>query len=254
MWINTLLTGKDLKGSGSGGFNWRTRPKKWRYFYLMCKICFYERNIRTDWGNFLFTVSFNEESYLLDITLCGPLRSTQMFRRNVSPPSSGSNNKPRPTSSWFLAWLILPSRRWRRHVPPEIRLTFNGLHGVISQKIESSQPPLWEPQILHLITMFTRARHRTLSWDTRVQMTPSFYISLRYILILSSDLRLYVRFDVLTAVTINSILSSWMWRRVVWYKFTDISEESVADMLACLACSLTLKMDVGLSSETSVTF
>jgi nitrate reductase gamma subunit len=26
--------------------------------------------------------------------------------------------------------------RWRRHVPPKRRLTFNGLRGVISQKVE----------------------------------------------------------------------------------------------------------------------
>jgi hypothetical protein len=38
-------------------------------------------------------------------------------------------------SRWFLARLILRPRRWRRYVPPKRRLTFNGLHGVISQKI-----------------------------------------------------------------------------------------------------------------------
>jgi hypothetical protein len=39
-------------------------------------------------------------------------------------------------SRWFLAWFILRPWRRRRHVPPKRRLTFNGLHGVISQKIE----------------------------------------------------------------------------------------------------------------------
>jgi hypothetical protein len=39
-------------------------------------------------------------------------------------------------SRWFLAWLILRPWRWRQHVPSKRRLTFNGLHGVISQKIE----------------------------------------------------------------------------------------------------------------------
>jgi hypothetical protein len=37
--------------------------------------------------------------------------------------------------SWFLARLILLPWRWRRYVPPKRRLTFNGLHCVISQKI-----------------------------------------------------------------------------------------------------------------------
>jgi hypothetical protein len=35
----------------------------------------------------------------------------------------------------LLAWIILRPWRWRRHVPPKRRLTFNGLHGVMSQKI-----------------------------------------------------------------------------------------------------------------------
>jgi hypothetical protein len=36
---------------------------------------------------------------------------------------------------WYLAPLIRPWR-WRRYVPPKRRLTFNRLHGVISQKTE----------------------------------------------------------------------------------------------------------------------
>jgi hypothetical protein len=36
-------------------------------------------------------------------------------------------------SRWFLSRLIRPWR-WRRYVPPKCRLTFSGLHGVISQK------------------------------------------------------------------------------------------------------------------------
>jgi hypothetical protein len=35
---------------------------------------------------------------------------------------------------FLFAWLILRPWKWRRHVPPKHRLTFNGLHGVISQK------------------------------------------------------------------------------------------------------------------------
>jgi hypothetical protein len=35
---------------------------------------------------------------------------------------------------WFLAWLIIRLWRWRWHVPPKHRWTFNGLHSVISQK------------------------------------------------------------------------------------------------------------------------
>jgi hypothetical protein len=38
-------------------------------------------------------------------------------------------------SRWFLAQLIFRPWRWRRYVPPKRRLTLNGLHGVISQKM-----------------------------------------------------------------------------------------------------------------------
>jgi hypothetical protein len=41
-----------------------------------------------------------------------------------------------PASRWFLAWRILRSWRWGRHVSSKRPLTFNGLHGVVSQKIE----------------------------------------------------------------------------------------------------------------------
>jgi hypothetical protein len=38
-------------------------------------------------------------------------------------------------SCCFLARLIFRPWRWRQYVPPKRRLTFNGLHGVMSQKI-----------------------------------------------------------------------------------------------------------------------
>jgi hypothetical protein len=41
-----------------------------------------------------------------------------------------------PASRWFLVWFIFWSWRWRRHVSPKRRVTFSGVHGVISQKTE----------------------------------------------------------------------------------------------------------------------
>jgi hypothetical protein len=41
-----------------------------------------------------------------------------------------------PVSRWFLVWFILRFWRWRLHVSSKRRLTFNGVHGVISQKTE----------------------------------------------------------------------------------------------------------------------
>jgi hypothetical protein len=54
-----------------------------------------------------------------------------------------------PAYKLFLAWLILRLWRWRQYVPPKRRLTYNELHSVTS-----SQPPLWEPQILHMLMSF----------------------------------------------------------------------------------------------------
>jgi hypothetical protein len=65
------------------------------------------------------------------------------FRRNISTLSSGSKNKLSKKPAWkqvnlvggFLLNLFFRPWRWRWYVPPKRRLTLNGLHGVISQKM-----------------------------------------------------------------------------------------------------------------------
>jgi hypothetical protein len=47
-----------------------------------------------------------------------------VFKRNMSPPG------------FFLAWLTLQLWRWKRHIRQKCLLTFNRLHGTISQKIK----------------------------------------------------------------------------------------------------------------------
>jgi hypothetical protein len=70
-----------------------------------------------------------KENHLLGFTTVQSVGSQPKFRGYISPPSAGSNK-----SSKIPARLIRPWR-WRRYVPPKLRLTFNGPHGVISQKI-----------------------------------------------------------------------------------------------------------------------
>jgi hypothetical protein len=91
-----------------------------------------------------------KSSIFFDITPCSQLKVNRRFGRTCRPHLQGrrmSQARIQPENSayhllslWFLAWLILRSRRWRRHVPPKCRLTFNGLHGVISQKRELFVP------------------------------------------------------------------------------------------------------------------
>jgi hypothetical protein len=81
---------------------------------------------------------WSEEYYLLGNDAVYSVESQPTFRRNISPPSSGSKKLQAAChlrSRWFLAWLILRPWRWRRYVPPKRRLAFNWVHCIISQNI-----------------------------------------------------------------------------------------------------------------------
>jgi hypothetical protein len=73
-------------------------------------------------------------SIFWDVTPCSPLKVNRHFggtcRLHLQQTSCYL------LSRWFLARLILRPWRWRRHIPPKCRLTFNGLYGIISQKLE----------------------------------------------------------------------------------------------------------------------
>jgi hypothetical protein len=89
-------------------------------------------------------IAGDEEIHLLGYNAFRSVKSQPTFQRNIWSPSSRSkihrarnqNSTCHLLSRWFFAWFILRSSRWRRHVLPKCPLTFNGLHGVISQKIE----------------------------------------------------------------------------------------------------------------------
>jgi hypothetical protein len=57
-----------------------------------------------------------KSSFFLDIRPCSPLKINDVSEEHVA------------------SILILRSRKWRPHIPSKRRLTFSGLHGIISQK------------------------------------------------------------------------------------------------------------------------
>jgi hypothetical protein len=75
-----------------------------------------------------------------DITPCSPLKVNKRFGgRYLLYVQDRSINKQSSSCHQFLrlfhAQTIFWTWRWIRYVPPNLRLTFNGLHGVMSQKI-----------------------------------------------------------------------------------------------------------------------
>jgi hypothetical protein len=53
----------------------------------------------------------------------------------ISKAEETSLKKAASRSCWFHTWLALPPWMFRRHASPKHRLTFTGLHGLISQEI-----------------------------------------------------------------------------------------------------------------------
>jgi hypothetical protein len=71
-------------------------------------------------------------SIFWDITPCNPLKISRRLGGTYRLHLQGRISRACHLSRWYLARLIQP---WRWiDVPPKHRLSFNGLHGVISQK------------------------------------------------------------------------------------------------------------------------
>jgi hypothetical protein len=92
----------------------------------------------------VLTAIVMKSSIFWDITPCSPLKVNRSFRGkcrfHFQNRSQARNERERRWKiellCWFLAWFILRPWRWRRLFPPKRRLSFNGLHGVVSQKIK----------------------------------------------------------------------------------------------------------------------
>jgi hypothetical protein len=114
-----------------------------------------------------------------DITERSPLNVNRRFRgtyclhhqgRRISRARSQSESRYwsvyHMLSRWFLARLILRPWRWRRYVPTNRRLTFNRLHGIMSQKMVllwihvAQDGDEWRP----LVNMLWIFRFHTRQW------------------------------------------------------------------------------------------
>jgi hypothetical protein len=157
-----------------------------------------------------------------DITPCNPLKVNRRFEGTYPLHLQGriiSRAKSQRGSKWQACHLFSRCFFDLEDVPPKRGLTFNGLHGVISEKIvlfkiltnsltnylinSIELSPSWESPVAELlrnfkkfywtrrfITVFTGVRHWSVSWARWTQLILPHPISLRSILILFSHIRL----------------------------------------------------------------
>jgi hypothetical protein len=100
---------------------------------------------------------------LWNTTPCSPFKVSRRFGGTCRSLLQGRRiNQARNQceSKWKAeSELIIRPWRWRPHIPSKRRLIFDGLQGVISQKIELFVPPLEEPQILNCNMHCVSIRH-----------------------------------------------------------------------------------------------
>jgi hypothetical protein len=114
--------------------------------YLVCLIWYHRRDKKSYVRFEVLTVVVMTRSIIWDVTPCSPLKVIRRFggachlhlqgQRISQAINQRENRWQTLLSRCFLVWLILRPWRWRRHAPPKRRLTFNWLHGVISQKTD----------------------------------------------------------------------------------------------------------------------
>jgi hypothetical protein len=82
----------------------------------------------------IYKSGINEEYFFWDNTPCRPLKVNRRFGGTYCLHIQGRRRNCR-TNQRESRLLILRPSRWERYFPPKRPLTFNRLHGVISQKI-----------------------------------------------------------------------------------------------------------------------
>jgi hypothetical protein len=98
-------------------------------------------------AHYEWLLSISKSTIFWNVTLCSPLNVNRRFGRTYRLHLQGQDNKLRKKLAWkhpllaicfhagfFLSLLFWPWK-WRRYVPPKRRLTFKGLHSVISQNM-----------------------------------------------------------------------------------------------------------------------
>jgi hypothetical protein len=91
------------------------------------------------WSNKCVKVNDILRIYLSGCNAVQSGENQQTFRRNISPPSSGSKQEIITKQTAIMpacSLLTLWPRRLRRHFPPKHKLNFTWLHGVIFQNVE----------------------------------------------------------------------------------------------------------------------
>jgi hypothetical protein len=125
-----------------------------------------------------------------------------LFLFCVYTPCSGSttfrHNVPSPSSEWQIVylddWGISTSGQNSQSLQPSYLLTYSLQRSrFVLEKLAGFQLVKKFPAFYgtrRFITAFTSARHQSLSWASSIQSIPPHHTSWRYILILSSHLRL----------------------------------------------------------------
>jgi hypothetical protein len=70
-------------------------------------------------------------------TCCLQGQRTSQAKKRSEAKRSKAKQTLLATCFMLVSWLILQPWKWKWHVPPKCQLSFNGLHGVISQNTET---------------------------------------------------------------------------------------------------------------------